>query len=72
MVISVERAIAQAESGSGGQTGDVHWSPAKELQLLAVHGALHLCGWDHAEADEEMAMRALERKLLGRDASTRR
>jgi probable rRNA maturation factor len=64
IVISVERAIAQAESGAGGQTGDDQWSAAEELGLLAVHGALHLCGWDHAEAGEERAMRALERKLL--------
>jgi probable rRNA maturation factor len=64
IVVSVERAIAQAESGAGGQTGDVRWSPADELKLLAVHGALHLCGWDHAEPGEERAMRALERKLL--------
>ena len=33
MVISVERAIAQASEGRGGQTGDVRWSPADELRL---------------------------------------
>lgn len=65
IVISVERAIEQATSGRGGQTGDRGWSPAEELQLLVVHGALHLCGWDHADPDEEAAMRALERRLLG-------
>jgi probable rRNA maturation factor len=65
IVISVERATAQAESGRGGQTGDVHWSPADELRLLATHGTLHVCGWDHAEPVEEAAMRALERRLLG-------
>jgi ssRNA-specific RNase YbeY (16S rRNA maturation enzyme) len=26
---------------------------------------LHVCGWDHAEAVEGDAMRALERRLLG-------
>ncbi len=66
IVVSVERAIAQAEAGLGGQTGDVRWSPADELCLLVTHGALHVCGWDHAEAAEEMAMRELERRLLGR------
>ncbi len=65
IVVSVERAVAQAEAGRGGQTGDVRWSPADELRLLVTHGALHLCGWDHAEPVEEAAMRALERKLLG-------
>jgi probable rRNA maturation factor len=65
IAISVERAIEQAEQGRGGQTGDVHWSPADELLLLVTHGTLHLCGWDHAEPGEEAAMRALEKRLLG-------
>ncbi len=64
IVVSVERAIAQAEAGRGGQAGDVRWAPADELRLLVVHGGLHLCGWDHAEPAEEAAMRALERELL--------
>jgi probable rRNA maturation factor len=65
IVISVERAIDQAEAGRGGQTGDVRWSPASELRLLATHGTLHLCGWDHARAADEISMRALEVGLLG-------
>ena len=65
IVVSVERAVDQAEQGRGGQTGDVHWSPADELRLLVTHGTLHLCGWDHAEPPEEAAMRELERRLLG-------
>lgn len=64
VVISVERAVAQAESSRGGQTGDVLWSPADELRLLVTHGVLHVAGWDHAEPAEERAMRALERELL--------
>jgi probable rRNA maturation factor len=64
IAISVERAVEQAESGHGGQTGDVRWSPADELRLLATHGTLHICGWDHAEPVEEAAMRALEQRLL--------
>jgi probable rRNA maturation factor len=64
IVISVERAIAQAGAGRGGQTGDIRWSPADELRLLAIHGTLHVCGWDHAEPTEEAAMQALERLVL--------
>ncbi len=64
IVVSVERAAAQAVEGRGGQTGDVRWSPADELLLLVTHGTLHLCGWDHADPDEEAAMRALENRLL--------
>jgi probable rRNA maturation factor len=65
VIVSVERAIEQARSGVGGQTGDVRWAPADELRLLITHGGLHLCGWDHAEPEEEAPMRALERRLLG-------
>lgn len=64
IVVSVERAIAQAGDGRGGQTGDVRWGAADELRLLVTHGTLHVCGWDHAEPAEERAMRALERRLL--------
>jgi rRNA maturation RNase YbeY len=62
--VSVERAIAQAEQGRGGQTGNVAWTAAEEMLLLAVHGTLHVCGWDHAEPVEEEAMRALETQVL--------
>jgi probable rRNA maturation factor len=72
IVISVERAIEQAETGRGGQTGDVRWSAADELLLLANHGTLHICGWDHAEPAEEAAMRALETRLLADGARRRR
>ena len=68
IVVSVERAIDQAEDGRGGWTGDRRWAPADELRLLVVHGMLHVCGWDHAEPEEEAAMRRLEAGLLGRDA----
>ena len=65
IVVSVERAAAQAQSGRGGQENRSRWEPADELRLLVVHGALHLCGWDHAAPEEAAAMRALERELLG-------
>ena len=64
IVVSVERAVDQAKAGRGGQTGDIRWSPRQELRLLVTHGTLHVCGWDHAEPDEEAAMRALEQRLL--------
>ena len=64
LIVSVERAVIQAAGGRGGQTGDVAWTPAEELLLLAVHGTLHICGWDHAEPVEEAAMRAMESRVL--------
>jgi probable rRNA maturation factor len=66
IVVSVERAVEQAAQGRGGQTGDVRWDARDELRLLVTHGALHVCGWDHAEPEEEAAMRAVERELLAR------
>jgi probable rRNA maturation factor len=65
IVVSVERATEQAVEGRGGQAGNVRWAPADELRLLAIHGTLHLCGWDHAERAEEAAMREVEARLLG-------
>jgi probable rRNA maturation factor len=64
IVVSVERAVAQARDGRGGWSGGTAWDPADELLLLATHGALHLCGWDHADPVEGAAMRALEAELL--------
>ena len=42
----------------------MRWAPADELRLLITHGGLHLCGWDHAQPEEEAAMRTLELELL--------
>ena len=70
IIVSVERAIEQAGQGRGGQTGDVRWAAADELRLLVVHGALHLCGWDHDDPVEGEAMRALEREILASPSSS--
>jgi probable rRNA maturation factor len=64
VVVSVERAVDQAQNGRGGQTGEVQWTAIEEMLLLTVHGTLHVCGWDHAEPVEEAAMRALEQKVM--------
>jgi len=37
---------------------------AHELRLLAVHGTLHLLGYDHAEPEEEAAMWARQDAIL--------
>jgi probable rRNA maturation factor len=64
IAVSIERAIAQAREGRGGQDNQTAWDAQDELLLLVTHGTLHLCGWDHAEPDEDWAMRALEGRLL--------
>jgi len=56
--ISVERAARQAEEY--GNTLE------QELCFLAVHGMLHLMGYDHIEEQDERVMRAKQREALGR------
>jgi len=56
VVIDVDQAVRQAVDGG--------WSPAQEIALLAVHGALHLVGHDHVEPEDEAAMRTIERRVL--------
>ena len=38
--------------------------PGAELARLVVHGALHLCGHDHARANERQRMRTREQSAL--------
>ena len=48
------------------QAAAVNRSLRDELRLLAIHGALHLLGYDHAEPDEEAAMWAKQDAILAR------
>ena len=56
VIISYPRALAQAEAAG-------HPVEA-ELQLLVVHGVLHLLGHDHAEEAEQAAMWAVQAEIL--------
>ncbi|HQE91622.1 MAG TPA: rRNA maturation RNase YbeY [Anaerolineae bacterium] len=56
IVISMDRARAQAEAVGGALT--------QELQLLTVHGVLHLLGHDHAAAADKAAMWAAQAAIL--------
>ena len=58
IIISLERAAAQAEQG-GHPLID-------ETQLLVVHGVLHLLGHDHAEAEEKAEMWRHQAEILAR------
>jgi probable rRNA maturation factor len=51
-------AVASAQAGDHGKTVD------EEIDLLVVHGLLHLLGHDHAEEDERTEMFALTDRLL--------
>ena len=56
VVISFDRAEVQAERAG-------HEVEA-ELQLLTVHGVLHLLGHDHSEPDEKTAMWVAQTEVL--------
>ncbi len=58
VIISYPRAQAQAQAGG-------HAASA-ELQLLVVHGVLHLLGHDHGAPAEKEAMWALQSEILQR------
>lgn len=47
-----------------GQAQRAGHSLAHELDLLTVHGVLHLLGFDHVTPDEEQKMFALQNEIL--------
>ena len=56
IVISLPRARRQAR--------DAGHPVNEEVRLLAVHGFLHLLGYDHAQPAEEATMTALTKRIL--------
>lgn len=58
VLISVPRAAEQAQAAGH--------SLEAEIQLLVVHGILHLMGHDHAEAGEKARMWAAQAEVLER------
>ena len=54
--ISIDHAAAQAEEYGNTLT--------EELCFLAVHGMLHLLGYDHMQPEEEQVMRQKQREAL--------
>ncbi len=58
ILISIPRATQQAQA--------VGHSVEAEVQLLVVHGTLHLMGHDHAEAEEKARMWAAQAEVMSR------
>jgi probable rRNA maturation factor len=58
ILVSIPRAEEQARAGG-------HALEA-EVQLLVVHGTLHLLGYDHAEAEEKARMWKAQSEVLER------
>ncbi|MGE5221052.1 MAG: rRNA maturation RNase YbeY, partial [Omnitrophica WOR_2 bacterium] len=56
ILISYPRSLEQARAGG-------HPVEA-EIQLLVIHGVLHLLGYDHAETGEKDEMWAIQEKIL--------
>ncbi len=56
ILVSIPRAQAQAESAGH--------ALESEVQLLAVHGVLHLLGHDHAQEDEKARMWKAQAEIL--------
>lgn len=57
--------IVLCPSFAEGQAAKAGHSLESELQLLTVHGLLHLLGFDHAEPDQEREMFGLQDSILG-------
>jgi probable rRNA maturation factor len=62
LVVCPEVAARQAEEArTGGREG---WTTEDEVDLLTVHGILHLLGYDHGEPEEHAEMFGLQDRLL--------
>jgi len=62
LVLCPAVAVRQAEEAvTKGQTG---YTATDELDMLTVHGILHLLGYDHADPEEHEEMFGLQARLL--------
>ena len=63
IMICYDRAVQQAE--------EFGHPLSRELAFLAVHGTLHILGYDHMQPDEEAVMRQRQREILEEMGETR-
>jgi len=56
IIISVEKALEQAD--------EYGHSREREIAFLAVHGTLHLLGYDHETKDDETVMFSMQESIL--------
>ena len=56
--------IARRQAEEARAKGRAGYTAEDELDLLTVHGILHLLGYDHAEPEEKTEMFGLQDKLL--------
>ena len=56
--------VARRQADEARAKGQADYTAEDELDLLTVHGILHLLGYDHAEPEEKAEMFGLQKKLL--------
>ncbi|MGI8522750.1 MAG: rRNA maturation RNase YbeY [Nocardioides sp.] len=57
-------AVAVRQAAARREDGHDEYSTQAEIELLTVHGILHLLGYDHAEPEEHREMFGLQDDLL--------
>lgn len=62
IIISIETAIRQAE--------EHNFTINQELAYLAIHGTLHLLGYDHQVSEQKNAMFDLQEEIFGKILSS--
>jgi probable rRNA maturation factor len=62
--IMVCPAVAERQAEEARGKGQAGYTTEDELDLLTVHGILHLLGFDHAEPEEKAEMFGLQTRLL--------
>ena len=65
-------AVAERQATEARAQGQTSYSTVEEIQLLTVHGILHLLGYDHAEPEEHKEMFGLQARLLAEWQGARR
>ena len=56
--------VAQRQADEAREKGQTGYSLTDEVDLLTVHGILHLLGYDHADSEEHAEMFGLQARLL--------
>ena len=56
IVISVDRVLSQAQEYGHSET--------RELAYLAIHGLMHIMGYDHEKPEDKKEMRVAEEEVL--------
>ncbi|MGH3371217.1 MAG: rRNA maturation RNase YbeY [Nocardioidaceae bacterium] len=65
-------AVAERQAEEARAKGQDGYATSDEVELLTVHGILHLLGYDHAEPEEHREMFGLQARLLAEWAGARR